>query len=72
MPTMQKTLGDHIQIKRYENHLSLRQVAEQVGVATAIVTAWEEDAKVPNEIQWQSLEALLMLDPALNPAKANR
>ena len=71
VPTTPKTLGDHIRLKRYEKGLLLRQVAEMTGVTVTTLKSFESDATIPNDLQWQSLEKFLMLDPGLKPTKSN-
>src|ERR1017187_406772 len=71
VPTTPRTLGDHIHIKRYEKRLSLSQVALNMGLTTTAVKSFESDAELPNDLQWQSLQRLLGLDPRLKPTKPN-
>ena len=44
-------LGDLIQIKRYEKKLTLGQLAQKMGIATASVRRWEEGICLPNDAQ---------------------
>jgi len=59
LPTSIQTLGDLIQIKRYEKRLTVWQLALKMGIATATVRAWEGNDKQPNELQMTQLENLL-------------
>jgi len=70
-PSVPKTLGDHIHIKRYEKHLTLAQVALYMGIATKKVKSFESDRKIPNEREWQSLQRILGFDPGLMPERPN-
>jgi DNA-binding transcriptional regulator YiaG len=72
IPTTPKTLGDHIRIKRYEKRLTMSQAAVMAEVTLAALQSFEQDAELPNELQWQTLERLLGLDPRLKPTKSNR
>jgi len=71
VPISPRTLGDHIHLKRFEKRLLLRQVAEYLGVTVAEVKSFESDAELPNDLQWQSLQQLVALDPRLKPTKPN-
>jgi len=57
-----KTLGNLIQIKRYEQRLTLWQLALKMGIATSTVRAWERDKRVPNENQRQMVASILAFD----------
>jgi ribosome-binding protein aMBF1 (putative translation factor) len=41
LPKSVQTLGDLIQIKRYEKRFTLWRLAQKMGIATATVRAWE-------------------------------
>jgi len=56
-----KTFGDLLHVKRYEKHLTLSQLARQMGIAQTTVKAWEMDAERPNEQQTQQLAQILGL-----------
>jgi DNA-binding transcriptional regulator YiaG len=43
LPTSIKTIGDWIQVKRQEKNLTPCHLAAKMGIATALVRAWEED-----------------------------
>jgi transcriptional regulator with XRE-family HTH domain len=74
MPTSIQTLGDLIQVKRYEKRITLRQLAEKMGIAPASVRAWEAGTAEPDCQQYQSLVINLGLElgflPVIAPAKA--
>jgi transcriptional regulator with XRE-family HTH domain len=57
-----KTFGDLLHVKRYENHLTLSQLAKQMGIAQTTVKAWEMDAERPDERQMEQLAKLLGFD----------
>ena len=59
LPTSIKTLGDLIQIKRYEKRLTLWQLAQKMGIATSLVCAWEKDTDRPNQQQLELLGSIL-------------
>ena len=59
LPTNIKTIGDLIQIKRYEKRLRLWQLAQKMGIATATVRAWENGTSQPNKQQIEQLMKLL-------------
>ena len=51
LPLSIQTLGDLIQVKRYEKNLTLRQLAQKMGIANASVKAWEEGSCSPDSEQ---------------------
>jgi ribosome-binding protein aMBF1 (putative translation factor) len=59
LPTSIKTLGDLIQIKRFEKRLTLWQLAQKMGIATATVRRWEGGTDQPNKQQMELLTKLL-------------
>jgi ribosome-binding protein aMBF1 (putative translation factor) len=59
LPTSVKTLGDLIQIKRYEKKFALCKLAENMGIAHTLIRAWERDASQPNRQQMEQLKKLL-------------
>jgi DNA-binding transcriptional regulator YiaG len=67
IPTTIKTLGDHIQFKRFQEGLHMRQLAEALGVPAYLVASWEKDRRVPTADHWTRLARLLNLDPKLGP-----
>ncbi|MDB6123646.1 MAG: hypothetical protein JWQ71_2639 [Pedosphaera sp.] len=66
MPTISKSLGDKIQIKRFEKGLLQSQVAKELNVATARVKSWEANFEKPSQAQWLELVKLLGLVDGLN------
>jgi DNA-binding transcriptional regulator YiaG len=64
LPTSIKTLGDLIQIKRYEKCFTLWQLALKMGIPTRTVRAWERDADQPSVLQMDQLTKILDLTPA--------
>jgi transcriptional regulator with XRE-family HTH domain len=54
-----QTLGDLIQIRRYEKNLTLWQLAQKMGIAAASVRAWEEGGCWPNPTQMAFLAKFL-------------
>jgi len=58
-----KTFGDLFHIKRYEKHLTLSQIAKQMGIAQTTVKAWEMDEERPDRRQMEQLAELLGFDP---------
>lgn len=63
-----KTLGDLIQVKRYEKRLTIKQLARKMGIATASVRAWECDTGHPNE--QQTMQLLTILGASLSVGQA--
>jgi transcriptional regulator with XRE-family HTH domain len=57
-----QTLGDLIQVKRYEKQITLRQLAEEMGIAPAAVRAWETGTDLPDNRQIAMLTTLLRID----------
>ena len=62
LPTSIQTLGDLIQVKRYEKRLTLPQLAEKMGIATASVRAWEDGSSQPDTQQMALLAKFLDFD----------
>ena len=56
-----------IQIKRYEKKLTLWQLAQKMGIATATVREWERDNSQPNQRQAEQLAKLLDLKAEFDP-----
>jgi len=48
-PATLKTLGHRIQAARFEKRLCQREVAEQLGVTTALVNLWQQDEQTPTD-----------------------
>ncbi len=59
MPTTLKTLGDHIQVRRFEEGLLQSELAEKMGVTTSLIQLWENDDCLPDERQFKMLVSLL-------------
>ena len=51
LPTSIQTLGDLIQVKRYEKRITLWQLAQKMGITSASVQAWENGTGQPNSQQ---------------------
>jgi len=62
-----KTIGDWIQVKRTEKNLTSGHVAGKMGIATALVLAWEGGSSQPNDRQ---LKTLMNLFDAAPPKEA--
>ncbi|MBI3879616.1 MAG: helix-turn-helix transcriptional regulator [Verrucomicrobia bacterium] len=71
-PTTVNTLVDHIHVKRVENGLLARELAERVGIPTSVIRLWERDIQKPSDTEWQSLTAILGLPPDVMGTKFNR
>jgi len=67
-----KTFGDLLHIKRYENHLTLSQIAKQMGIAQTTVKAWEMDAERPDGRQMEQLAKLLSFDSGVALPKPHK
>jgi ribosome-binding protein aMBF1 (putative translation factor) len=64
LPTSIQTLGDLIQMKRYEKNLTLWQLAQKMGIATSLVKAWEAGSYKPDVQQIMLLTKYLgFVDP---------
>jgi ribosome-binding protein aMBF1 (putative translation factor) len=72
IPTVIKTLGDYIQAKRYEKGLHPYQLAGKMGIETALILAWEDGTRTPDEKQWQMLSDLLTFDFGVDFPKPHR
>jgi DNA-binding transcriptional regulator YiaG len=48
LPKSIQTLGDLIQVKRYEKKLTLWQLAQKMGITTTSVQTWEDGTSRPN------------------------
>jgi DNA-binding transcriptional regulator YiaG len=51
LPTSIQTLGDLIQVKRYEKRLTLWKLAQKMGITTGSVRGWEDGTGQPNSQQ---------------------
>jgi len=67
LPTSIQTLGDFIQVKRYEKKLTLGQLAQKMGIATATVRDWEEGVNQPDSKQMALLTKYLGFELANIP-----
>jgi DNA-binding transcriptional regulator YiaG len=59
LPTIIKTLGDRIQVRRFEKGLLQSEVAEKLRVPISLVRAWENDVLEPNHDEWNRLAKVL-------------
>jgi DNA-binding transcriptional regulator YiaG len=71
LPQAPKTLGDHIQVKRFEKGLTRSKLARMLEVPAELVTNWERDLKTPNDGQWQALAEVLRLEPGFSTERPN-
>jgi DNA-binding transcriptional regulator YiaG len=62
LPTSIQTLGDLIQVKRYEKRLTLGQLAQKMGIAPAEVRIWEQNGSYPDSDQCIDLARILEID----------
>jgi DNA-binding transcriptional regulator YiaG len=51
LPESVKTISDWIQVKRHEKNLTAGHLAAKMGIATALVQAWESGTSQPNDRQ---------------------
>jgi len=56
LPTNIQTLGDLIQVKRYEKGFTRGQLAAKMGIAVAKVKAWESNMERPNQQEMTQLK----------------
>ena len=54
-PSTPQTLGDFIQVKRLENGVGQRQLAQNLGVPVTLVRAWESDQVIPTKAELHNL-----------------
>ena len=59
LPTTVKTLGDRIQVCRYEKGLLQSELAEKMGITIEAIQLLENDLRVPKDKEWQMLETIL-------------
>jgi DNA-binding transcriptional regulator YiaG len=71
LPKAPKTLGDHIQVKRFEKGLTRSKLARMLEVPRELVTNWEHDLGRPTAGEWQALADVLCLEPASFSLKSN-
>ena len=69
LPESIKTIGDLIQVKRHEKNLTPGHLAAKMGIATALVRSWEQDAAKPDHQQSKVLANLLGFDACSDPTK---
>ncbi|HEY5503528.1 MAG TPA: helix-turn-helix domain-containing protein [Sedimentisphaerales bacterium] len=69
IPSIIATLGDYMQAKRYEKGLHRYQVADKMGIAASLVSAWESGNSTPDKTQWQMLSELLSFDSGVDLPK---
>ena len=62
IPSIIATLGEYIQAKRYEKGLHPHQVADKMGIAASLLSAWESGKSTPDKTQLQMLSDLLSFD----------
>jgi ribosome-binding protein aMBF1 (putative translation factor) len=67
LPTCIQTLGDLIQIKRYEKRLTVGQLAEKMGIAQTTIRAWERDGCEPDPQRLEALGEILGLSIRVGP-----
>ena len=62
IPSIIATIGDYIQAKRYEKGLHPNQVADKMGIAASLLSAWERSKSTPDKTQLQMLSDLSSFD----------
>jgi ribosome-binding protein aMBF1 (putative translation factor) len=72
LPSAIQTIGDYIQAKRYEKGLHPYQVADKMGIAASLISAWERGTQSPDEKQLQMLSTLLSFDSGVDLPKPHR
>jgi ribosome-binding protein aMBF1 (putative translation factor) len=72
MRTVIKTMGDYIQVKRYIKGFHPYQIAGKMGVETALIVAWENGTRTPDEKQWKMLSDFLSFDSGIDLPKPHR
>ena len=60
---MLKTLGDHLKSKRLERKLTLKQLAEILGVSLSAVSFWEANCYLPSDWRRDRVIGFLGYDP---------
>ena len=68
IPSIIATLGDYIQAKGYEKGLHPYQIADKMGIAASLVSAWESGKSTPDKTQLQMLRDLLSFDSGVDLA----
>ena len=63
LPSVPKTLGDHLKCKRLERKLSQEQVAAILGVSDTVVSFWEANFYPPPYGRRERVIAFLGYDP---------
>jgi ribosome-binding protein aMBF1 (putative translation factor) len=64
LPVSVQTLGDLIRVKRHEKNLTPCHLALKMGIATALVSSWEDGTVQPDTRQLNALANLLDFDPS--------
>ena len=59
LPTAIKTLGDRIQVRRFELGLLQSELAAKLKVPISLLQAWEEDVQDPAPDHWNKLDNVL-------------
>jgi ribosome-binding protein aMBF1 (putative translation factor) len=65
LPESIKTIGDWIYVKRLEKNLTSGHLALKMGIAAALVQAWEDGTSQPNEQQQAVLAKIFGVEPAI-------
>jgi ribosome-binding protein aMBF1 (putative translation factor) len=71
LPKALKTLGDHIQVKRFEKGLTRSRLARMLEVPPELVTNWERDLETPNDGEWQALAQTLSFETGFSSLRPN-
>ena len=59
LPVNMKTRGDWILVNRLAKNLSPYHLANKMGIAQALVLAWEDNLSQPDDQQWEQLRKIL-------------
>jgi ribosome-binding protein aMBF1 (putative translation factor) len=65
-PTTLETLGDRLQVARFEKGLLLSELAQKLQIPTVLVKRWEENLETPTKDQWEKVAYLLNLTSTPN------
>jgi ribosome-binding protein aMBF1 (putative translation factor) len=65
-PTTLKTLGDRLQVARFEKGLLQSEIAKQMQIPTTLVKRWEENSEMPTRDQGPKIACLLNLTGTAN------
>jgi ribosome-binding protein aMBF1 (putative translation factor) len=63
LPTVVRTIGDWIHIKRREKNMTACHLAVKMGIATALIHSWENGTRQPDRQQMKFLAKLLGIPP---------